>query len=68
MAEKKSETKVRMTFPCPFCGDEARLKMCQQGSSGPPTYYWRCACNCRGFLDAQTFTLMDRNKKIAFTS
>lgn len=67
---KKSTTGARISMPCPFCNDPAMVKACKgdgRGAKGQD-WYWRCACNSRGFFPDAHFKRLDKLKKISFSS
>lgn len=61
----KQQAKAAMAMECPFCGETAAVKLCRGERI---TYYWRCACEARGFIPEPHFRQLDKLKKISFTS
>jgi hypothetical protein len=67
----KATTGQRISMPCPFCDEPAMVKACLgnkiRGAKGQD-WYWRCACNARGFFPDQHFRRLDKLKKISFNN
>lgn len=66
----KREANGPLCMECPFCGKAASIKACVGQSRGAKgqAWYWRCACQARGFIPDEHFRALDRLRKISIAS
>lgn len=65
MKKTKSTTGAKLSMPCPFCGDHARVKVCKVAEGKAPAYHWMCECRARGFFTETHYRELDKLKKLS---